>query len=133
MEPSANTSIVDVAQAAFDDFSSGLIQGEWAPFLEHLTPDFSFWFPAGPFQGHNEGIETMTQFLTSVSRVFPEGLTLTVLNTLTNDNTVLFEVHSEGKMLGQPYENQAAIAFDVRGDKICAYREYLGVIFQLGE
>jgi hypothetical protein len=29
-------------------------------------------------------------------------------------------------------QNQAAIAFDVRGNQICGYREYLGVVFQLG-
>jgi ketosteroid isomerase-like protein len=34
-------------------------------------------------------------------------------------------------MLGHPYQNQAAIAFEVQGEQIIAYREYLGVIFQL--
>lgn len=29
-------------------------------------------------------------------------------------------------MLGQPYKNRIAISFDVRNDKICVYREYLG-------
>lgn len=49
------------------------------------------------------------------------------------DATVLFEVRSQGEMLGHPYENQAAISFDVAGDKICGYREYLGVVFKLGD
>jgi hypothetical protein len=35
-------------------------------------------------------------------------------------------------MLDHSYENQAAISFDIQGDKVCGYREYLGVIFQLG-
>jgi ketosteroid isomerase-like protein len=44
----------------------------------------------------------------------------------------VFEVRSTGMMGSQPYENQAAIAFDIRDGQICAYREYLGVVFQLG-
>jgi ketosteroid isomerase-like protein len=65
--------------------------------------------------------------------MFPDGLTLTVQEITSNPTTVVFEVRSQGYMLGKPYENQAAIAFEVRGDKICAYREYLGVVFQLGQ
>ena len=35
-------------------------------------------------------------------------------------------------MMGHPYENQGRESHsNIRGDKICGYREYLGVIFQL--
>jgi ketosteroid isomerase-like protein len=56
-----------------------------------------------------------------------------VQQTTSNPTTVVFEVRSQGSMLGYPYENQGAIAFEVRDDKICGYREYLGVVFQLGK
>ncbi|MBT9312806.1 nuclear transport factor 2 family protein [Leptothoe kymatousa] len=128
----ASPETLQVAQGAFQDFSHGLSTGDWAGFLTWLSDDFTFWFPAGPFKGHNEGKEKATAFFAMVSKVFPEGLLLTLKRTLSEGNTVLFEVHSQGKMLGHPYENQAAISFDVAGDKICAYREYLGVIFQIG-
>ena len=29
-------------------------------------------------------------------------------------------------MWGKTYKNRVAISLDVRGDKVCAYREYLG-------
>lgn len=29
-------------------------------------------------------------------------------------------------MWGTPYKNRVAVAFDIRDDKICAYREYFG-------
>ncbi|MEM9217550.1 MAG: nuclear transport factor 2 family protein [Cyanobacteria bacterium P01_F01_bin.150] len=122
----------DVAQAAFQDFSYGLATGDWSKFLACLSDDFTFWFPAGPFKGLNSGKDRAEAFFASVAKVFPEGLTLTVERTLSSGNTVLFEVRSKGLMLGNPYENQAAISFDVAGNKICGYREYLGVIFQLG-
>ena len=92
-----------------------------------------FWFPAGPFKGNNTGKARAQAFFDSASKVFPEGLSLTVERIMHERDTVLFEVRSRGLMLGHPYENQAAIAFDIRGDKVCGYREYLGVTFQIGK
>ena len=129
---SASPETLNVAQAAFQDFSHGLSTGDWSRFLTCLSDDFTFWFPAGPFKGQNTGKDQAQAFLASVSKIFPEGLTLTLERTFSTDTTVLFEVRSKGLMLGHPYENQAAISFDVAGDKICGYREYLGVIFQIG-
>ncbi|NEQ51847.1 MAG: nuclear transport factor 2 family protein [Leptolyngbya sp. SIO3F4] len=128
----ASPEILNVAEAAFQDFSQGLSTGDWSTFLACLSDDFTFWFPAGPFKGLNSGKDQAEAFFASVSKVFPEGLTLVLERTLSSGNTVLFEVRSKGLMLGNPYENQAAISFDVAGDKICGYREYLGVIFQIG-
>lgn len=133
--------IMEVAQTAFQDFSQGLASGEWSPFLAHLTEDFTFWFPAGPFKGQNTGKDRARDFFMMVSKIFPEGLSLTVERVMSEGNTVLFEVRSrsvsigesQGTMLGHPYENQAAISFDIQGEKVCGYREYLGVIFQLGD
>lgn len=123
--------ILPVAEAAFADYAAGLATGEWEPFLARLTNDFTFWFPAGPFKGTNQGKEKIAAFLAAVPKIFPGGLTLTVWQVTSNATTVVFEVHSVGRMGDAPYENQAAIAFDVRGDKICSYREYLGAVFQL--
>lgn len=125
--------IMAIAQTAFQDFSQGLASGEWSPFLARLTEDFTFWFPAGPFKGQNTGKDRARDFFMMVSKIFPEGLSLTVERVMSQGNTVLFEVRSQGTMLGHPYENQAAISFDIQGEKVCGYREYLGVIFQLGD
>jgi ketosteroid isomerase-like protein len=128
-----NPETLNIAQAAFQDFSHGLATGDWSKFLAWLSDDFTFWFPSGPFKGLNMGKERAAAFFASVSKIFPEGLSLTVERIFSQDSTVLFECRSQGKMLGHPYENQAAISFDIAGDKICAYREYLGVIFKLGD
>ena len=129
----ANPDTLKIAELAFQSFSHGLASGDWLPFLGYLSDDFAFWFPAGPFKGWNHGRERAQEFFAMVSKVFPEGITLTVQRVTSNPSTVVFEVRSEGLMMGYPYENQAAIAFDVRDDKICGYREYLGVIFQLNQ
>lgn len=128
----ASSQLLQIAQNAFQDFSAGLAGGDWSPFLNQLSDDFRFWFPAGSFKGWNEGKERARDFFASVSQVFPEGLSLEVEQILSNSTTVIFEVRSQGIMLGHPYQNRAAIAFEVRDGKICSYREYLGLVFQLG-
>lgn len=120
-----------IAEVAFGEFAIGLATGDWTAFVDRLSEDFRFWFPAGPFKGWNQGRDRAIAFFSSVSQVFPEGLTLTLSQITHNETTVVFEVQSRGKMLGHDYENQAAIAFEVRDSKIVCYREYLGVIYQL--
>jgi ketosteroid isomerase-like protein len=121
---------IEIAQIAFDYFSQGLASGEWHDFLKMLTEDFNFSFPVAPFQGNNVGQDKAKQFFNYVSQqIFTTGLFLTVERITSNENTVVFEVKSQGLMFDKPYTNQAAISFDVRGDRICGYREYLSVIY----
>jgi ketosteroid isomerase-like protein len=57
-----------------------------------------------------------------------QGLTLTLERVTSNETTVVFEFRSEGFLRGNPYQNQIAVSFDVRGDKICSYREYMAIV-----
>jgi ketosteroid isomerase-like protein len=120
------TETLQTAHQAFEHFTHGLATGEWPAFLDMLTEDFSFWFPMGPYHGLNTGKERTVAFLQYVSDTFESGLTVTLDRVMSNDTTVVFEFRDEGVMRGQPYKNRVAVAFDVRDDKICAYREYFG-------
>ncbi|BAY27726.1 hypothetical protein NIES2100_75510 [Calothrix sp. NIES-2100] len=116
-----------IAQQAFEHFQHGLATAEWQGFLNMLTEDFKFWFPIGKFHGWNQGKEKAREFFHYVSTAFNQGIKLTSLDRITsNQTTVVFEFRDEGLLLGQPYKNRVAVFFDVRGDKICAYREYFG-------
>lgn len=116
-----------VAQQAFEHFHHGLATSEWQRFLDMLTDDFSFWFPIGKFSGWNQGKEKAQEFFQYVSACFQPGIQIISLDRVTsNDTTVIFEFRDQGLLLGQPYKNRVAVAFDVRGDKICGYREYFG-------
>ncbi|HEY9596934.1 MAG TPA: nuclear transport factor 2 family protein [Cyanophyceae cyanobacterium] len=117
---------MNVAQQAFEHFTHGLATGEWEGFLDMLTEDFSFWFPVGEYHGLNEGKERAREFFQYVSKAFSTGLILTLDRVTSNDTTVVFEFRDEGSMWGQPYKNRVAVSFDVRGEKICGYREYFG-------
>lgn len=117
---------IAVAQKAFKYFTNGLETGEWEPFLEMLTDDFSFWFPVSKFHGLNQGKERAREFFKYVAEAYSEGLTVTLDRVMSNENTVVFEFRDQGIMWGNAYKNRVAVSFDVRGDKICFYREYFG-------
>ncbi|WP_414582945.1 nuclear transport factor 2 family protein [Scytonema sp. PCC 10023] len=124
-QESENT--LTVAHQAFEHFQHGLATGEWNQFLDMLTEDFSFWFPMGEFHGLNQGKEKAREFFQYVSQAFSSGLKLTSLDHVTsNETTVVFEFRDEGLLFGEPYKNRVAVSFDVRGNKICGYREYFG-------
>lgn len=116
-----------VAYQAFEFFQHGLATGEWHSFLDLLTEDFTFWFPTGKFHGLNVGKQRAREFFQYVSQAFSPGLKLFPPDRVTsNETTVVFEFRDEGLLFGQPYKNRVAVSFDVRGDKICSYREYFG-------
>lgn len=123
-QDSENT--LKVAQQAFEHFTHGLATGEWQAFLDMLTEDFTLWFPVGKFHGLNVGKERAREFFEYVSESFQGGLTLTLDRFTSNDTTVVFEFRDEGSLFEQPYKNRLAVSWDIRGDKICAYREYFG-------
>ncbi|AFY30522.1 nuclear transport factor 2 family protein [Calothrix sp. PCC 7507] len=115
-----------IAHQAFEQFTHGLATGEWQGFLDMLTEDFTFWFPMGKFHGLNEGKDRANEFFQYVSASFKGGLSLTLDRFTSNETTVVFEFRDQGILLEQPYKNRVAVSFDVRGDKICSYREYFG-------
>ena len=105
----------------------GFATSDWAPLLNLLIDDFTFWFPIGAYHGLNVGKDRAKEFFQYVTEVFGQTVKLTSLERVTSsETTVIFKFRDEGIMLGQPYKNRIAISFDVRDDKICGYREYLG-------
>ncbi|HEY9666274.1 MAG TPA: nuclear transport factor 2 family protein [Coleofasciculaceae cyanobacterium] len=124
----ATPATLEIAQQAFRHFSHGLATAEWEPFLAMLTDDFTFWFPVGAYKGLNVGKERAASFFDFVSQVMDKGWTVTLQRVTSNETTVVFEFLSEGYLRGNPYQNQTAVSFDVSGDKICSYREYMAIV-----
>lgn len=118
-----------VAEEAFVDFKAGLATGEWEPFLNRLSDDFTFHFPLGKYQGLNEGKDKAAEFFAFVSAVYPDGLFIDEVSAVTAEGTrVVFEFSDHGVMFGKPYKNKVAISLDVCGEQICGYREYFGLV-----
>ena len=115
-----------VADKAFQHFQHGLATGEWEGFLDMLTEDFTFWFPQGTFHGLHHGKQRAKEFFQYVAESFPQDFFVALERVTSNETTVVFEFRDEGTLQGRPYKNRVAISLDVRGDKICSYREYFG-------
>jgi len=116
-----------VARQAFEQFRHGLATGEWQPFLDMLSDDFSFRFPRGEWKGEHHGKDKAAEFFAYVRQAYPDGLNVTAVQSVgVSDNTVLFEFQDEGQLRGDPYHGHVVVAFDVKADKIVAYREYFG-------
>lgn len=120
-----------VATAAFGHFREGLATGRWQPWFECLADDLVLYFPQGRFKGRHEGKSRAIEFFSMVSTVYREGLTIDEVESVTaNDTTVVFLFRDHGPMtvddVTTDYRNRVAIAFDVRGEHITAYREYFG-------
>lgn len=125
--PPASASPEAVARRAFEQFRQGLATGSWGGFLGMLTDDFTFSFPKGKFAGEHHGQDKAAAFFAYVSEVYAEGLHVTGLHHVAvSGNTVFFEFEDEGKLFGKPYYGRVVVAFDVRQDKLCGYREYFG-------
>ena len=120
-----------IANLAFEAWKMGLATGNWEAFLNLLTEDFTFSFPVGKYQGLHQGKESAKDFFEYVSKIYSEGLQADLKRTLQADQTVIFEIESSGQMLGQAYHNQASVFFEVRGEKISNYREYLAVFYRI--
>ena len=119
--------VLRVATEAFERLKSGFAGGEWEPFFDMLSDDFSFWFPRGRYLGLNRGKQRAVEFFSSASRAYREGLDVTeVLCVTANETSAVFEFRDEAVLPRGLYRNRVAISLDVRGDKICGYRQYFG-------
>lgn len=117
---------LNTAHRAFAAFAHGMATGEWQSFLEMLTDDVTIWFPMGKYHGLNEGKERAAEFFHYVSHTLNTRLEITIDRVTSNDTTVMFECRDHGTLANQPYKNRVVLSLDVRGDQICAYREYFG-------
>jgi ketosteroid isomerase-like protein/uncharacterized protein (DUF1330 family) len=117
-----------VARRGFELFCDGLLGGDLSAFYAMLSDDFIFWFPSGKYKGENMGKANAIPFFNFVlsvlkfnkidlERVYGDG-----------GSWFMFEFQDEGTLRDAPYHNRVAIALQVRGQQICAYREYFGLV-----
>lgn len=117
-----------IAEEAFEDFEHGLATGEWVDFLDRLSDDVAWSFPAAPFRGEHKGKASIAKLFAHVAKLFPGGLEVEVERVTAEDGRVVFEFKDSGKKDGKPYANRIALALDVCGEQICGYREYFGLV-----
>jgi len=119
-----------LATKAFDAFTQGLGTGNWQAFFDLMSDDFTFTFPTGKYLGTHAGKATAMEFFGYVSKVYPEGLKVTLDKVTVDGSTAIFEFRDEGTLVlpsgRQPYKNRVAVSMDFKDGKLVAYREYFG-------
>jgi hypothetical protein len=125
----AHAHALGIARRAFDAFRRGHATADWSPFLALLTDDVVIWLPGGPSGGRNDGHARAEAFVRSLSAEPGTAMTFgDPYRTTSDGSTVSFELEDAGRLGGQPVRNRIVMSFDVRGDSVCALREYLGVL-----
>ncbi|OUL35773.1 nuclear transport factor 2 family protein [Nostoc sp. 106C] len=122
-------STLNIAHQAFEAFTQGWTTGDFQPFLELLTDEFTFWYPYGKYRGKFTGQAGKAQMIAKCHEHSEAGdrLTFSSPHHITSSNTtVMFEFECEGVIDKQPYEGRIAIALEVSNGKISGFREYFG-------
>lgn len=117
------------ARRAFENFRRGANTGEWGPYLDMVTDDYTFWYPVpGPFLGANVGRERIAAFFREASAAEADvKVAFSPAHRAALDgDTAVFEFEVEGTVGGGPFKNRIAISFDVRSEKVSGHREYIG-------
>jgi ketosteroid isomerase-like protein len=118
-----------VADRAMDRFMSAWRTGDWRPFLEMTTSEFSFWFPVGPHAGKHEGVagrDVLGKWAleNGASGARLEGV---VNSRVATGSQVVYQ--TEGTGTAGPalnYRNWEVIVLTVSGDRISGLHEYWG-------
>lgn len=121
-------SVRSTALRAWDCLAEGHLNGNFQGYLEMLTEDYVFFMPLGEFRGRNMGRDRAAQCYRAITQAKPRLTFLAPSLILVHNNTVVIEWEDEGTLMEMPYRNRIVGVFEVRGERVCGYREYLGNI-----
>jgi limonene-1,2-epoxide hydrolase len=102
--------------------------GSFEPLYEILHDDVVITMPLGQFRGENHGIAAARQIYEAIAAANPRFVYESPLHVAQQGQTVLIEFDDHGTIAGFPYRNRIVGSYDIRGNKVAAYREYFGDI-----
>ena len=120
--------VTQTALAAWRQLKAAHDAGDFGGYLAMLTDDYTFSMPVGEFRGQHVGRDRAAECYRQIAASEPKLRFHDPLRVTRQGNTVVVEFEDEGTIQGRPYRNRIASSFDVRGDRICGYREYFGDI-----
>jgi ketosteroid isomerase-like protein len=123
-----NSLVRSTALRAWQCLAEGHRNGNFQSYLEMLTEDYVFFMPLGEFQGRNVGRDRAARCYKTIAGAKPQLTFLEPSLVLVQNNLAIIEWEDEGTLMDLPYRNRIVGMFEVRGEQICSYREYLGNI-----
>lgn len=122
--------VEQVARKAFEAYRQSAKTGDWSHFFSYFTEDFTYRVPIpGEYNGQ-QNRERTQQFFESMGQQLKLE-TVEPIIVATSGNTAIVEYDEAGTFAGKPFQNHVVVAYEVRGEKICAAREYLGDVSSL--
>lgn len=112
-----------------DQFAAAWRTGDWQPFLDMTTPEFSFWFPVGPHAGRHEGVAGQQRLSQWARENGASGARLesVVRSRSAVENRVVYQTEARGTAgPAMSYQNWEVLVLTVSGDKISGLHEYWG-------
>jgi ketosteroid isomerase-like protein len=104
-------------------WQSGATTGDWSGLLALFDPDVAFHVPVSGFVGHQRGIDAAARFFAHLAAVLRADLVVTA--TLRGVDRTGFEVAVTGTMHGTPFTQALCLIFELEGERVRAFREYL--------
>jgi ketosteroid isomerase-like protein len=120
---------MDAASQFFHDLTADGVEAA----LARTTADFTWTVAGKPGQGFAlAGIydrEHIPAMLGRVAAALPEGPQVDITPVTETRERIVVETHVTGRAAaGIDYDNRLVCIFDLRGERICALREYLDTI-----
>lgn len=126
---------VETAKATVRSFIKELETGDRDRLAELLTDDATWWLSGRlPVSGDYRGRDAvLDDFLSQGLGLYRPGtLTLEIVSMIGEGDTVAVEWVADGvSAKGERYLNHYHVAFDTRGDQVCAVREYVDSLYVL--
>ena len=125
-----NTSTREILENAYQKFLDGWATGHWQPFLNQLSDDLIFHYPAGIYRGRHLSPDGKPAMVAWANGHKESGDRITIMPSLSifQDDWAIFTADSTGLYNGETYEGNEAYFLRVKGNQIIEYREYIGDI-----
>ena len=115
---------------AFQLFLNGWATGNWQSFLDLLSDDLIFQYPAGTYKGRHLPPNGKQKMIDWAQFHSDRGDRIQIKPTfkLLNEDWALFCADSVGLYNGERYEGSEAYLLRVQDNQVIEYREYIGDI-----
>lgn len=120
----------EILENAYQQFLNGWATGNWHSFLNLVSDDLIFQYPAGIYKGRHLAPEGKLKMVAWANAHGSAGDRIQIIPSLKlfQDDWGFFSANSIGTYNREPYDGNEAYVLRVRGNQVIEYREYIGDI-----
>ena len=120
----------EIPDQAYQQFVQGWATGNWQPFLDLLSDDLIFQYPAGAYKGRHLAPAGKQKMIDWAHFYSERGDRIHIHTNfqMINGEWALFCANSVGKYNGEDYEGNEAYLLRMRDNQVIEFCEYIGDI-----